>query len=211
MQLLVHTLPDLLKRGAVLFDQVPLVHHDHQRPLAVVRIACHAHDLLGHAFQRVHHEQNDFRTLNRLQRRNNAVGLQLLADLGFAPDARRVHQHEILIVVAAKAVHRIPRGACDRIHNHPVFVQERIHQRGLSGVGLAHHGNPDPSGLVLAVTRVKVHPLVNHVQQFRDSTVLLGGNGINLLDAKLIELRGLIRKPLVVGFVGDHIERLVGP
>ena len=172
---------------AVLLDEVPLVHHQDAGLSGLVGQARHLGVLFRDALRRVDEDKAHVRPLNGHGGPQDAVALHPRLYFGLAPDAGGVDENEGPLRGLQAAVNGVPGGAGHFGDDGPLLPQNPVHQRGLSGVGLADYRHF--YGVVLRGLRVlrRQQPDAG-VQQVPGAVAVNGGHGDGLSQAQVVEL-----------------------
>ena len=140
---------------------------------------------------------------------DHAVFLQLETHLRLASDAGGVDEQVIFIVDAQRHIDGVARRAGDVRNDQSLIADEPIDQGAFAHIRLAHDGDTRLlrrlDGLFLRRLRI-VGKIGQHlVHQIFDAHLFLGGDHIELLGAKLVELGGVELRLLAFDFV-DGVE-----
>ena len=161
--------------------------------------------LRGHPVARIDHQQRDVRALNRAQRPQHAVLLDLaVCDVPTPSDARRIDERHRLVFPQQMRVEHVPCGAGDVADDGPFLTDQRVEQRGFTDVWPADNGQAQLVALHLDWLRWDA--LDHLVKQIANAVAVHGRHDEGLAQPELIELDGVQLTFQVIGLIGreDH-------
>ena len=123
----------------VFLNEVPLVDHHHDSPIAVQHVPEDVLILLLESLCGIDQQQTDVTLVNRLDRANRAVEFEVVVHLFAFPQASRVHNFKIETERIEARVHTVTRGARDVGHDVALLTEQGVDQRALAHIGPPHH------------------------------------------------------------------------
>ena len=180
-------LPHAVHGLAVLFHQVPLVHHDDAGLAGVMGEPGHLGVLLGDALLGVDHNEAHIAALNGHGGPEHGVFLNDILHLGLLAHAGGVDEVILALVVFKIAVDGVPGGARHIADDHPLFAQDAVGKHGLAHIWLADDGHLDDIGvLLLLIGRGEVGDA--GIQQVTGAVAVDGGDGDGVAQTQVVEL-----------------------
>ena len=169
-------LPHTVHGLAVLFHQVPLVHHNDAGLSGVVGQARHLGVLLGDAVLGVDHNEAHVAALNGHGGPEDAVFLDGVVHLGLFAHTGGVDEVILAGGVFKVAVDGVPGGTGHVADDDPLLAQDPVGEAGLAHVGLADDGHLDHVAVLLLVG-LRREVLQAGVQQVAGAVAVDGGHG----------------------------------
>ena len=123
----------------VLLNEVPLVHQDHNSPVAVDDLPEDGLILTLHPVLCVNEEQAHITLFDAPDGADGAVKFQLVFDLFFATQSRRIDElkvEPVQVEVGVHAVARRARNVCDDV---PLVTHQRVDEGAFAYVGTSDH------------------------------------------------------------------------
>ena len=123
----------------VLLNEVPLVHQDHNSPVAVDDLPEDGLILTLHPVLCVDEEQAHIALFDAPDGADGTVKFQLVLDLFFATQSRRIDElkvEPVQVEVGVHAVARRARNVCDDV---PLVAHQRVDEGAFAYVGTSDH------------------------------------------------------------------------
>ncbi len=133
----------------VLLNEVPLVHQNHDTPVAVYNLPENRLVLTLHTVLCIDEEQAHIALFNASDGADGAVKFQLVFDLLFAPQSRCIDQLKVESVQVEVGVYAVARGARNVCDDVPFVAHQRVDERALTHIGTSNHSKLGQAAVLL--------------------------------------------------------------
>ncbi len=191
---------------ALIFDQVPLIHTNHQSLLILLHQREDIHILALDTPRSVQHQHADIRVLDGADRTDHRVILQVLIHLPLLTDTRRIHQIEVQAEFIIFRVDGITGRACDIGNDMTILANKSIDKRRFSRVRASY--NRDTGQLLLQYLHLLLgqrrHDLIQQIPGIR---TIDGRDAERISQAKRVKLRRGRMQIIIIRLVRHHDHR----
>ena len=171
----------------ILFDGIPLVHHDDASLACFVRHACHLGVLLGNTVLCVDHDQAHICTVDRHGRAEHTVLFNALLHLATLTHTSSVDEVILAVLIFKLRVNSIAGGTCHIADDDTLEAEDTVGEAGLTHIGAADEG--DLNAVLLFLLAVIFGEILHAgIQQVTGTVAVDRRDSDGIAEAEIVEL-----------------------